>query len=82
MNDFETAYQQLKDSTMTMTQFTKNKIEGTINVIQEQASLFFSIPYNQGWKVKIDGKECPLYQAQMIFLKENIKLNCIIKLPI
>lgn len=72
MNDFETAYQQLKDSTMTMTQFTKNKIEGTINAIQEQASLFFSIPYNQGWKVKIDGKECPLYQAQIGFMAVDI----------
>lgn len=72
MNDFETAYQQLKDSTMTMTQFTKNKIEGTINVIQEQANLFFSIPYNQGWKVKIDGKECPLYQAQIGFMAVDI----------
>ncbi len=72
MEDFIADYQQLKENSMEITKQSKNTIKGKIKVLQDQASLFFSIPYNKGWKIKVDGKEKPLYQAQIGFMAVDL----------
>ena len=48
---------------MKITSFLNNEIEGTINVKQSEI-LFFSIPYDDGWTLKIDDK---ITQKQKVF---------------
>ena len=48
---------------MKITSFLNNEIEGTINVKQSEI-LFFSIPYDGGWTLKIDDK---IAQKQKVF---------------
>ena len=42
-------------------------IEGSVNAAQDQ-TLFFSIPYDKGWKVTIDGKEAKTHKIGDAFL--------------
>ena len=46
-------------------------IEGSVNAAQDQ-TLFFSIPYDKGWKVTIDGKEAKTHKIGDAFLGVNI----------
>ena len=39
-----------------MTDYSSNSLEGTVDASANQ-TLFLSIPYDSGWKVKVDGKE-------------------------
>ena len=55
-DEFEKAYNTLKENQITYTSYKDNKIEGTITVNQDQL-IFTSIPYDKHWKVTIDGKE-------------------------
>ena len=48
---------------MKINSFTNNEIEGTISVKQSEI-LFFSIPYDDGWTLKIDDK---ITQKQKVF---------------
>ncbi len=44
-----------------------------IDVMNEESDLFFSIPYDKGWKVKIDGKEAELIKSFKHYMKlENV----------
>jgi hypothetical protein len=47
---------QLRRETMTLTEHNQNSIKGTIQV-SEKKMLFFSIPYDEGWSITIDGKK-------------------------
>lgn len=53
--------------TMVMTKFSHNHITGTITTTSAKA-LFFSIPYDPSWTIKVDGKEEKLYLANMGFM--------------
>lgn len=46
----------LKQSTLTISKHGQNNITGDINADKDKI-LFFSIPFDKGWHVKIDGKE-------------------------
>lgn len=35
--------------------YSSRYIEGTVNALEDQ-TLFFSIPYDAGWQIKVDGK--------------------------
>ena len=47
--------QKMQENVWKLTNAKGNQLSGTIDV-QEEKMLFFSIPYDKGWKVKIDGK--------------------------
>ena len=47
--------QRMQENAWELTSAKGNQLNGTINA-QEDKTLFFSIPYDKGWKVKIDGK--------------------------
>ncbi len=49
-------YQTLSKNQIKYTHYEDSKIEGTINVNQDQV-IFTSIPYDPAWQIKIDGKK-------------------------
>lgn len=51
--------------------YSDRLIEGSVNAAQDQ-TLFFSIPYDKGWKVTIDGKEAKTHKIGDAFLGVNI----------
>ncbi len=56
--DYDTwdkAYEILSDSMLTVTDHGDNHIEGTVTA-KESGVLVTSIPYDKGWKLKVDGK--------------------------
>jgi uncharacterized membrane protein YfhO len=46
----------LKIDTLTITSFRQDNIKGNIHLDKPKV-LFFSIPYNEGWQIKVDGKK-------------------------
>lgn len=53
---FEQGYNKVSKDVMTTTKLTGSSMEGKINV--SQSGLFYtSIPYEEGWKAYVDGKE-------------------------
>lgn len=49
-------YQKLKEGQLNVTSFEETKITGTVTA-KEDCLFYTSIPYDEGWTVKIDGKE-------------------------
>ena len=48
--------QRMQENAWKLTSAKGNHLSGTIHA-QEEQTLFFSIPYDKGWTVKIDGKK-------------------------
>lgn len=63
-------YEELSGGVTKITEWTDGHFEGEITVTEEMLSqdgrtaLFFSIPYDSGWTIKVDGKKVP---AEEIF---------------
>lgn len=53
------AYEEFKktatDNAFMVDGYSSRYIEGTVNALEDQ-TLFFSIPYDTGWQIKVDGK--------------------------
>ena len=78
---FESAYHYLNAYQFEMTKFKSNIIEGNIT-LDENMQIFTSIPYDEGWKVYIDGSEVDtenLFSSLLSFKgkkgKQHIKLK-------
>ncbi|EIQ01656.1 Bacterial membrane protein YfhO [Opitutaceae bacterium TAV1] len=56
-----------KGQGMNITSYSDNEIKGNISVANE-AILFFSIPYNSGWKLLLNGKPTKLYRMNIAFM--------------
>lgn len=54
--EFTSIYNSLKEHQIKYTSYQDDNIKGTITVNKDQI-IFTSIPYDNNWKVKIDGKE-------------------------
>jgi uncharacterized membrane protein YfhO len=54
-DEFANDISQLKKDTLHIEEFSQNRIKGKINTGQ-QKFLFFTIPFDEGWTAKIDGK--------------------------
>ena len=59
---FQEVYDKLADNQLNITDFKENHIKGNINVSDEQ-SLFLSIPYNDNFKILVDGQETEYYKV-------------------
>lgn len=60
-------YEKLKNGGMTVTRWQDTRIEGTVRA--EEAGLFFtSIPYDEGWKILVDGQEIKGRKVMEAFL--------------
>ena len=53
---FEDFKKTAAEQAFTVTDYSSNSLEGTVDASDNQ-TLFLSIPYDSGWKVKVDGKE-------------------------
>ena len=49
-------YGKMESQAFRMTKHESTRIEGNITM-QEDGMVFFSIPYDEGWKVLVDGRE-------------------------
>lgn len=61
----------LKENPFNITLFSENNIKGNINV-KGNKMLFFSIPYDKGWSLKIDGKPAELKNVNIGFMGTEI----------
>ena len=59
---FEKAYDKLKDNQLNITYFKENHIKGNVNVNDENV-LFLTIPYNENFKILVDGQESSYYKV-------------------
>ena len=53
---FEDFKKTVAEQAFTVTDYSSSSLEGVVDVSDNQ-TLFLSIPYDSGWKVKVDGKE-------------------------
>ncbi len=52
---------QLKEDKFKISKFSENNILGTVNTTESKI-LFFSIPFDEGWHAKLNGKDVKLYR--------------------
>jgi len=62
----------LQETGLRIEQFSSDHISGTISPVKP-GILVFSIPYNQGWSLKIDGKDTPLIRANFGMLAAPVQ---------
>jgi uncharacterized membrane protein YfhO len=58
---------------LNITVFKNGKIKGNIETGETERTLFISIPYDEGWKAKVDGKSCYLMKANLGFMAVNLE---------
>ncbi len=68
MDLFNEAIDKLKTNSLVVSHFDNRNLEGTIDVKDNGKVLFTSIPYEKGWKVKVDGQEVKTIEAFNAFL--------------
>jgi len=64
------AIQKIKEQPVTVST-SKNKVFATYDV-QQDTSIFFTIPYDKGWSAYQDGKKMEIKQAQTGFMKVDV----------
>ena len=64
------AIQKIKEQPITVST-SKNKVFATYDV-QQDTSIFFTIPYDKGWSAYQDGKKIEIKQAQTGFMKVDV----------
>ena len=64
------AIQKIKEQPVTVST-SKNKVFTTYDV-QQDTSIFFTIPYDKGWSAYQDGKKIEIKQAQTGFMKVDV----------
>ena len=67
MDKMEEYTARLKENVLENVSLSTNRLEGTIS-LEEKKLLVFSIPYINGWKAYVDGKETPLRKANIMYM--------------
>ena len=67
---FTESIQKIKEQPVTVST-SKNKVFATYDV-QQDTSIFFTIPYDKGWSAYQDGKKIEIKQAQTGFMKVDV----------
>ena len=67
---FTEAIQKIKEQAVTVST-SKNKVFATYDV-QQDTSIFFTIPYDKGWSAYQEGKKIEIKQAQTGFMKVDV----------
>ena len=62
----------LLESNMTVTEYSDTYLEGTVTIADDESVLFTTIPYDEGWVVKVDGEEMPLIKTLNSLLAVDI----------
>lgn len=64
MNVYKEAFERLSAGNFIIDEdYKQERIKGTINVSEDQSCVYTSIPYDEGWKVYIDGKQTEIYKT-------------------
>ena len=58
MNNFEKVYGNLSLNTIENTDYKDGYVKGDVTVTADKTLLYTSIPYDEGWTLKVDGKDC------------------------
>ena len=68
VSDYENAVEKLQNAPHLMdVKRNGNSVSGRIS-LEKEGNMFFSLPYDAGWKVFVDGKEEPLVRANSGFM--------------
>ena len=57
VDEFEEVYNNLKENIISDTDYRDGYVKGKISVTEDKTLIYTSIPYDEGWTVKIDGKK-------------------------
>ena len=57
MDNFTKIYNNLSKNIIQNTEYRDGYIKGNITVNEEKTLLYTSIPYDEGWKIKVDGQD-------------------------
>ena len=68
---FIEAFNILNNNSLNVSEFTNNKITGTVNASKD-AALICSIPYDKGWSVYIDGKKAETNDIYGALISVNV----------
>ena len=68
---FKEAFNILNNNSLNVSEFTNNKIKGTVNA-DKDATLICSIPYDKGWSVYIDGKKVETNDIYGAFISVHV----------
>ena len=58
MDNFEGVYKNLSLNTIENTDYKDGYVKGDVTVTADKTLLYTSIPYDEGWILKVDGKDC------------------------
>lgn len=64
---FEQVHGKMMEQAVDVTSYTSDSLEGTIT-LEEDGMIFFSIPYDTGWTVLLDGEEAEIFPVVEGFL--------------
>lgn len=64
---YRTVYDKLSENQLKVEEYDDGYIYGTVNVPENQ-TLFTSVPYDKGWRVKVDGKDAEYYAVGKAFI--------------
>lgn len=67
MKQFDYQVKELKENCLENVEMGVNTVSGTIHT-EENKFLCFSIPYSDGWKAYVNGKEVELYRANIMYM--------------
>ncbi len=71
MGNFLLAYHELSESQLEVTEFSDDSLKGTVNMKNDDL-LFLSIPYDEGWSFKVDGKPAEAEKIAKGFIGLNV----------
>ena len=66
-------YEKLNDETMQLQRISDMKLQGKINIQEDNKNVLITIPYEDGWKVLVDGKEQECNKAFEALITLNLE---------
>jgi len=67
LEEYLNPLKELRGDTLALSNYTQNSFNGTIN-LKEKRMLFFSIPFDKGWKATVNGQEQVLEKVNIGFM--------------
>lgn len=67
LDKYETNIKKLSEDILQNVQEDTNTISGTVS-LEKEKYMVFSIPYSEGWKAYVDGKETKLQKANVMYM--------------
>lgn len=61
-------YERLSSNQVELKKHSDTKYEGVVDIKNSNNYIMFMIPYDEGWKIKIDGKKAEVIEVQEVFM--------------